>query len=114
MTQTLFIDTNTLPRQTSPQGAFTEIVNNQLAGAKNVVGTLRWLKSGETFRTDAADRHQLLYVMEGQASIDLENKRHDVTQGMGVYLGPAENAAIQAAPGSHVKLFHLAVPQIPQ
>ena len=114
MPKTLFIDTNTLPRQKAGQGEFTEILNNQLAGANNVVGTLRWLKPGETFAAASRDRHQLLYLMEGTASIGLEGKNHDATRGMGVYLGPAESATIQAAPGASVKLFHLVVPQIPK
>ena len=113
MPQTLFIDTSTLPREASGQGEFTEVLNNQLAGARNVVGTLRWLKSGETFQADAADRHQLLYLMEGAGSISLEGKTHDVTKGMGVYLGPSEKATFTAA-GDQMKLFHLVVPQIPR
>lgn len=114
MPQTLFIDTNTLPREKSAQGEFTEILNDRLAGAKNVLGTLRWLKSGETLAANAANRHQLLYVMEGNGSIRLENKTHNVSQGMGVYLGPSEGATIQAAQGATIKLFHLVVPQIPK
>ena len=51
MTQTLtFIDTNKLPRVKTPQGEATEVLNNALVGAKNVLGTLRWLKSGEQFK----------------------------------------------------------------
>ena len=114
MPQTLFIDTNKLPRQQTPQGEFTEILNNQLAGAKKVLGVLRWHKSGEKFKADAGDQHQLLYLMEGQGSISLENKEHEVKKGMGIYLGPSETATVQAAPGSTVKIFHLTVPQIPR
>jgi mannose-6-phosphate isomerase-like protein (cupin superfamily) len=50
--------------------------------------------------------------MEGQGSITLENKSHEVTKGMGIYLGPSETAAIQAAQETSLKLFHLIVPQI--
>jgi hypothetical protein len=114
MPKTLFIDTNKLPRVKTPQGEATEILNEQLAGAKNVLGTLRWLKSGEKYKTDTSDKHQLLYLMEGKGSIHLENKAHEVTKGMGVYLGPSETAVIQAADGASVKIFHLVVPQIPK
>ena len=114
MPQTLFIDTNKLPRVKMPEGEATEILNEKLAGAKNVLGTLRWLKSGEKYTTDASDKHQLLYLMEGKGSIHLENKNHDVSKGMGVYLGPKETATFQAAAGSSMKIFHLAVPQIPK
>ena len=114
MVNTRFIDTNKLPRKQTPQGEMTEILNNELAGAKNVLGTLRWLKSGETFKADAGAKHQLVYLMEGKGTINLENKNHEVTKGMGIYLGPAETATISAASGSTVKIFHLVVPQIPR
>ena len=114
MPNTLFIDTNKLPRKQTPQGELTEILNNELAGAKNVLGILRWLKSGEKFEADAGPKHQLIYLMEGNGSINLENKNHDVTKGMGIYLGPSETATITAAAGATVKLFHLVVPQIPR
>jgi hypothetical protein len=112
MPKTLFIDTNKLPRVKTPQGEATEILNEKLAGAKNVLGTLRWLQSGEKYNTDASDKHQLLYLMEGKGSIRLENKEHQVSKGMGVYLGPSETATIQAS--APVKIFHLEVPQIPK
>jgi hypothetical protein len=52
--------------------------------------------------------------MEGQGTINLENKDHQVTKGMGVYLGPKETATLKAAEGASLKIFHLAVPQIPK
>jgi glyoxylate utilization-related uncharacterized protein len=109
-----FIDTKKLPRVKMPQGEATEILNEKLAGAKNVLGTLRWLKSGEKYQADASDKHQLLYLMDGKGSIELENKQHEVSKGMGVYLGPSDTATIQAADGGSVKIFHLVVPQIPK
>jgi quercetin dioxygenase-like cupin family protein len=114
MPNTLFIDTNKLPRKQTPQGELTEILNNELAGAKNVLGMLRWLKSGEKFYAEASDKHQLIYLMEGQGSLTLEKQEHQVQKGMGVYLGPAETATLQAAPGGSLKLFHLVVPEIPR
>ena len=113
MPSTIFIDTNSLPKTTTPQGQFTEILNGALAGAKNVLGVLRWIRPGETFKTDSSDKHQLLYLMEGAGRINLENKDHDVTKGMGLYLGPSETATITAT-SSTVKVFHLTVPQIPK
>jgi hypothetical protein len=114
MPNTIFIDSNQLPRTQGPQGEFTEILNNTLAGAKNVLAVLRWLESGEKFDADEGDRHQLIYLMEGNGIISLQNKEHEVSQGMGVYLGPSESATIQAAPGASLKMFHLVVPQIPR
>jgi len=108
-----FIDTKKLPRQKTPQGEMTEILNQHLAGAKNVLGTLRWLNSGEKFKAESSDKHQLIYLMEGKGRINLEDKDYDVAKGAGVYLGPSESATIQAADGGSVKLFHLVVPKIP-
>ena len=114
MTKALtFIDTNKLPRVKTPQGEVTEVLNEKLVGAKNVFGTLRWLSPGETFEAQTAGKHQLIYLMEGQGSIRLENKNYDVARGAGVYLGPSESATITAGAGSPLKLFHLIVPRIP-
>jgi hypothetical protein len=113
MTTTLtFIDTNTLPRVKTPQGEVTEILNQQLVGAKNVLGTLRWLSPGEKFQAAPLEKHQLIYLMEGSGKINLNNKDYDVGRGAGVYLGPSETATIQAT-GTPLKLFHLIVPRIP-
>jgi quercetin dioxygenase-like cupin family protein len=109
-----FIDTNQLPRLKTPQGEATEVLNQQLAGAKNVLGTLRWLNAGEKFAAEATDKHQLIYLMDGEASINLEQRDYAVKKGAGVYLGPQEAATITAAPDSSAKLFHLVVPQIPR
>jgi mannose-6-phosphate isomerase-like protein (cupin superfamily) len=114
MTTTLtFIDTNKLPRVKTPQGEVTEILNQRLAGAKNVLGTLRWLSPGEKFQADPLEKHQLIYLMEGSGQIHLDNKDYDVSRGAGVYLGPSESATIQAGGSSALKLFHLVVPHIP-
>lgn len=108
-----FIDTSKLPKVKTAQGEMTEILNRQLAGAKNVLGMLRWLGSGEKFKAESSDKHQLLYLMEGKGRINLESKDYDVGKGAGVYLGPSESATIQAADGASMKLFHLVVPKIP-
>ena len=109
-----FIDTNQLPRVKTPQGEATEVLSQQLAGAKNVLGTLRWLNSGEKFAAEASDKHQLIYLMDGEVNINLERRDYAVKKGAGVYLGPRETATITASPGSSAKLFHLVVPQIPR
>lgn len=109
-----FIDTNKLPRVQTPHGEVTEILNQALVGARNVLGMLRWLKSGEAFETERMDRHQLVYLMEGQGKIRLDGKDYDVVKGAGVYLGPSETATIQATVGASLKLFHLVVPRIPK
>lgn len=108
-----FIDTNKLPKVNTAEGEFTEVLNRELCGAKNVVAALRWLKPGETFRAKASDKHQLIYLMEGQGTIRLDNKEYEVTKGAGVYLAPSEAATIRATANGSVKLFHLVVPRIP-
>jgi hypothetical protein len=112
--QLTFIDTNTLPRVHTPQGEITEVLNKALQGAKNVLGTLRWLKPGEQFTAEPQDKHPLIYLMEGSGTINLENKDYDVPRGAGVYLGPSETATIKASTADTMKLFHLIVPQIPR
>jgi hypothetical protein len=112
-TSLTFIDTNQLPRVKTPQGEVTEILNQQLVGARNVLGTLRWLSPGEKFQADSLEKHQLIYLMEGQGSIRLDNQDYEVSKGAGVYLGPSESATIQAGSGAPLKLFHLIVPRIP-
>src|SRR5512140_567852 len=107
-----FIETNKLPKKPSTgAGEVTEVLNQALCGAKNVHGSLRWLKSAETFKAEAAGKHQLIYLMDGKGSIKLNDKAYDVEKGGGVYLGPTESASFQAANGASLKLFHLVVPQ---
>ena len=108
-----FIDTNKLPRKAVPgAGEVTEVLNQALCGAKNVSGSLRWLKTGEKFKAEASNKHQLIYLMDGRGRIKLDNKNYDVTKGAGIYLGPSETASIEASGGT-LKLFHLIVPKIP-
>ncbi|GIK81748.1 MAG: AraC family ligand binding domain-containing protein [Pseudorhodoplanes sp.] len=107
-----FIDTNKLPKQpTSGNGEFVEVLNNALCGAKNVLGSLRWLRGAESFTAGPADKHQLIYVMDGKGRIRLNDKDYEVEKGGGIYLGPSESATIQAGAGAPLKLFHLVVPQ---
>lgn len=110
-----FIDTNKIPHtKQSGAGEFAEILNGKLCGAKNVVGSLRWLKPGEKLevRSDG-NTHQLIYLMEGEATIALDGKDHGVKKGAGVYLGPSEFATIRQAGSAPLKLFHLVVPHLP-
>ena len=109
-----FIDTNRLAKKATSQGKIAEVLNQELCGAKNVQGSLRWLAASESFTTDAADKHQLIYVMDGKGRIRLNNKVYDVEKGGGIYLGPAETATIEAKAGEPMKLFHLVVRQIPR
>ena len=109
---TTFIDTTTLARVHSEAGDFTEVLNNELVGAENVVGTVRWLSDGQTYEAAASDKHQLVYLMDGNGSIHLEGKDYDVKKGGGVYLKPEEGARITAK-GGDLKLFQLVVRQVP-
>jgi len=111
-----FIDTNKLPRTAIPgAGEYTEILNEALCGAKNGVVSLRWLKAGDKFKAEAFDKHQLIYLMDGDGKgrINLNDKNYDVGKGAGVYLAPSESATIEATNGA-LKLFHVVVPRIPK
>jgi glyoxylate utilization-related uncharacterized protein len=108
-----YIDTNRIPRtKLAGAGEVSEILNNQLAGAKNVVATLHWLNRGDRLDAGAPNFHHLVYLMEGEATIDLNGAEHRVAKGAGVYLGPAETARISHAGSSPLKLFHLTVPKL--
>ncbi len=110
-----FIETSKLPKKPSAgQGEVTDVLNEALCGAHNVHGSLRWLKSAETFKPEASPKHQLIYLMEGKGNIRLNDKDYNVEKGAGIYLGPSETATIQAASGASLKLFHLIVPKMPK
>src|SRR6202162_763177 len=109
-----FIDTNKISHAKLPgSGEFAEILNKELCGAENVVGSLRRLNPGEKLdvRSDK-NAHQLVYLMQGEATITLDSKDHSVRKGAGVYVGPSESVAIKQAGSTPLKLFHLAVPHL--
>jgi glyoxylate utilization-related uncharacterized protein len=108
-----YIDTNTIPRtKIAGAGEVSEILNGHLAGAKNVVAKLHWLDRGEALDAGEANGHHLVYVMEGEATIDLNGANHRVAKGAGVYLGPFESARIAHAGSAPLKLFHVRVPKL--
>lgn len=109
------IKTNDLPRTVLPgSGEFAEILNKHLCGAKNVVATLHWLRPGDHLEARCdPNTHQLIYLMEGEATIVLNAQELRVAKGAGVYLGPSESATIRHAGAVPLKLFHLVVPKLP-
>jgi hypothetical protein len=108
-----YIDSNKLPRtKVAGAGEVSEILNGQLAGAKNVVAKLHWLDRGDHLDAGEAGFHHLLYLMEGEAMIALDGAEHRVGKGAGVYLGPSETARVAHAGAARLKLFHLTVPQL--
>ena len=108
-----YIDTNKLPHSKVPgSGEFVEVLNNALCGAKNVVGSLRWLQAGDKYDASCDAKHnQLLYLMEGEATITLNGKDHQVAKGNGLYLGPGESARITQRGAAALKLLQLVVPK---
>jgi mannose-6-phosphate isomerase-like protein (cupin superfamily) len=109
---TTYIDTNQCARikLAGQQGSVAEIVNRTLCGAENVVGILRWLVEREHFETEIlGDRHQLIYLMEGEGVITLDKKSYPVSKGGGIYIGPSETATISHAGAATLKLLHLVV-----
>jgi len=112
MSTTTFIDTGKCARLKleGSQGEAAEILNRELCGAESVIGKLRWLGRGERFEASPyADKHQLIYLMEGEGVITLSDKEYTVGKGAGVYLGPAESARIAHRGAAPLKLFHLVV-----
>jgi glyoxylate utilization-related uncharacterized protein len=108
-----YIDTNRIPRTPiAGAGEMAEILNDRLAGAKNVVARLHWLERGDHLDAGEPTAHHLLYVMEGEAAIALNGGDHRVGKGAGVYLGLSETARIVHAGSSTLKLFHLRVPKM--
>jgi glyoxylate utilization-related uncharacterized protein len=108
-----YIDSNRIPRtRIAGAGEAAEILNNQLAGAKNVVATVHWLNRGDRLSAGAPDFHHLVYLMHGEATINLNGADHQVGKGAGVYLGPSETASIAHAGSVPLKLFHLTVPKL--
>ena len=109
-----FIDTNRLGRENTASGEMTEVLNQHLCGAENVVGALRWLDSRRQFETEPLDKHQLIYVMDGKGQIRLNDQIYEVAKGAGVYLGPFETAVLKAKDHEQMKLFHLVVARVPE
>jgi quercetin dioxygenase-like cupin family protein len=112
---TTFIKTGDCARVKAPgnQGEVSEIVNNALCGAKNVLGMLRWLGPGQQFDAQAhQDTHQVIYLMEGEGVVTLKSKEYPVAKGAGFYLGPSETASIRQKGNAPLKLFHLVVPKL--
>ena len=94
-----FIDTNKLPKQAidRPRRGHRSAERGAVRRAITCVGSLRWLKRPRRFKPDAANKHQLIYLMEGKGRIRLNDKDYNVEKGAGIYLGPSESATIQAA-----------------
>jgi hypothetical protein len=108
-----YIDTDECRKITLPgrQGTVAEIVSRDICGAKNVIGMLRWLGDGECFEADVLeDKHQLIYVMEGEGIVTLMAKEYPISKGAGVYLAPTETASIRHTT-ARLELFHLVVTQ---
>ena len=110
---TTFIDTNKIvpiPLDGN-RGRCAEILSGTVGKAKNVVGRLLWLEAGQGIEAaNNQSTHQVLYLMEGKASIRLDGKDYEAGEGAGIYLGPSESASIREAGGSTLKLLNLIVP----
>ena len=105
-----YIDTNRIAHAAiAGAGEAAEILNDRLAGAKNVVATLRWLSRGDRLDAGEASRHHLVYLMQGEATVALNGRDHRIGKGAGVYLAPSETARISQVGTEPLKLFHLTV-----
>jgi quercetin dioxygenase-like cupin family protein len=113
MTTTFIKTADCAKRKIAGAGEVAEIMNEQLCGAKNGLGMLRWLAGGD--KLDARSKqneHQLVYLMEGKAVIALDGKDYEAGKGAGIYLGPGEAATVRHAGSGTLKLFHLVVPKL--
>ena len=105
-----YIETEKLSRVRSPEngGESAEIVSRDLCGAEDVSASLRWLEGGECLVASPLSRHhQLIYLIEGEGEIELDDKTYPAERGAGVYLAPDETARISATGASALKLLHL-------
>ncbi len=96
MTQTLtFIDTNKLPRVKTPQGEATEVrTTTHWSALRTFSARCGGLKSGEQFKAAGSDKHQLIYLMEGAGTINLDTRIDDALRRRR-HLGPTETATIR-------------------
>ncbi|OGL62877.1 MAG: hypothetical protein A3J27_09130 [Candidatus Tectomicrobia bacterium RIFCSPLOWO2_12_FULL_69_37] len=109
-----FIDTEACERvpQGPGLGTAAEVMGPERCGARNGRGLLRRLGPGERVEAQAMPgARQLLYLMEGEGTIELGGKAHPAGAGMGVFLGLAEGAVIRHAGSAPLKVFHLVVPE---
>lgn len=109
-----FIDTEACERVALGPGLGTaaEVMGPGRCGAQNGRGLLRRLGPGERVEAGALPgARQLLYLMEGEGTIELGGKAHPAGAGMGVYLGLAEGAVIRQRGSAPLKVFHLIVPE---
>ena len=105
-----YIRTDELTRVRTPEngGEVVEIVNRELCGAEDVSASLRWLEHGESLMASPlSGHHQLIYLIEGEGEIELEDQKYQAESGAGVYLAPEEAARIRATGNSTLKLLHL-------
>jgi hypothetical protein len=101
-----FIDTNKLPKKASAgQGHITEVLNEALCGVRNVHGSLRWLKSAETFKPDVADKHQLIYFMEGKGCVSAPRPGLRCRKGCGYLPRPVRDGDYPGGERSDAKAF---------
>ncbi len=113
MTTTFIKTGDCAKKKVAGAGEVAEVMNPQLCGAKNGLGMLRWLATGDKLDVHAKqNEHQLVYLMEGKGVISLNGKDYEVGKGAGIYLGPSEAATLRPAGAAQLKLFHLVVPKL--
>ena len=109
-----FIDTGACERVALGPGLGTaaEIMGRARCGAENGRALLRRVGPGERVEAGALPgARQLLYLMEGEGTIELGGKAHPAGAGMGVFLDLGEGAVIRHAGSAPLKVFHLVVPK---
>ena len=78
MTSLTFIDTNKLPRVKTPQGEVTEILNQRVWWARRMCwGCCAGFRRAKSSRPRSHRNISFIYLMEGKASIRLDNKDYE-------------------------------------
>ncbi|MGM0432553.1 MAG: AraC family ligand binding domain-containing protein [Spirochaetota bacterium] len=96
------------------QGVVAEIMNKELCGAETGIASLRWLGTEERFQTpENFPGIQLLYIIEGEASVSLAGNHYDLEKGSGVYLEQNETVSVQNLQQEVLNILHIEVPHKP-
>lgn len=92
------------------QGVVSEIMNKALCGAEKGTASLRWLREEEAFQTaEDFPGIQLLYIIEGTASVSLAGRRYDLEKGAGVFLEKNETVSIKNSQQEVLNMLHIKV-----
>lgn len=109
----IYIKSAECPEVTLPdnRGSAREIMNRVLCGAETGVATIRTLSAGQATDLDPLPTSkQLVYIIEGAATVSLNGTNYPVGPGAGLYLEENEGAALAQDGEPDLVALHLVVP----